>query len=319
MTSTIDQKIDVHQHMLPTVYTDALAQLGIHGAGGVEFPTWTPELAIEMMDEQHIAAGILSLSAPGVHFGDDNAAVSLARRCNEHAASLISDRPQRFGAFAMLPLPNVDDAIREIEHAFDQLSLDGVVLLSSHGDGSYLGDPAFDPVMEALNERSAVAFVHPTVPVGAPVDTLAIPPFATEFVFDTSRAIINLIWNGVAERYPDIRFIFSHAGGTAPYLAGRWALLDRSPQMREKAPRGCLHYLRNFYYDTALSGSGPALSALTGLVASERILFGSDYPFAPPAVSKGSWAGVNAFKGLSDADRRLIATDNARPLFPRLA
>ena len=192
------------------------------------------------------------------------------------------------------------------------------MLLSSFSDGSYLGDPSFDPVMELLNERSAVAFVHPTVPVSAPGDALTIPPFATEFVFDTSRAILNLIWNGVAERFPDIRFVFSHAGGTAPYLAWRWALLDRAPQMQEQAPRGCLHYLRGFHYDTALSGSDQALGALTRLVGANRILFGSDYPFARPRVSVASWAGVDRFPGFAAGDKALIASGNAMELFPRL-
>ncbi len=319
MSPSIPGKIDVHQHLLPQLYVDDLAKIGVHGAGGVEFPKWAPAAAIDMMDAQDIATGVLSISTPGVHFGDDNAAASLARACNEYSAGVIQSQPNRFGAFAILPLPFVDGSLKEAEYAIDELRLDGVVLMSSHPDGSYLGDPAFDAVMALLNEKSAVAFVHPTVPVGAPVESLDIPPFATEFVFDTSRAIANLIWQGVAERYPDIRFIFSHAGGTAPYLAGRWALLDGSPQAQENAPKGFLHYLRNFFYDTALSGSTPALSALTKLVPAEQILFGSDYPFAPPPVSKAAWAGVTTFDGLSEAERSRIAFTNAAELFPRLA
>ncbi len=274
---------------------------------------------MRMMDEQNIATGILSISTPGVHFGDDAFAARLARACNEHSAAVVQGNPDRFGAFAVLPLPYVDGSLKEAAYAIDQLELDGVVLMSSHSDGSYLGDPAFDAVMELLNEKSVVAFVHPTVPVGAPIETLSIPAFATEFVFDTSRAIANLIWQGVAERYPDIRFIFSHAGGTAPYLAGRWSLLDSTPQAQEKAPKGFLHYLKSFYYDTALSGSDQALSALTRLVPADRVLFGSDYPFAPPPVGKAMWAGVRAFNGLTEADHERIAISNAEQLFPRLA
>ncbi len=313
------KKVDVHQHMLPRIYTDALAKIGITGAGGVDFPEWTPDTAIAMMDAQDIQTGILSLSAPGVHFGDDAAATELARTCNEYSARVIQDDPVRFGGFAVLPMPFVDGALKEAAYALDELKLDGVVLLSSHSDGSYLGDPKFDALMELLNERSAVAFVHPTVPVSAPTDALTIPPFATEFVFDTSRAVINLIWNGVAERYPNIRFIFSHAGGTAPYLAWRWSLLEMTPQIQEKAPKGMLHYLQNFYYDTALSGSDQALGALTQLVSPDRILFGSDYPFAPPPVSVAAWAGVTRFQGLSDEGRQQVASTNAFALFPRLA
>ena len=312
-------KIDVHQHFLPDVYIDALAKLGIHGAGGVAFPKWTPEGAIEMMDGQGIATGILSISAPGVHFGDDGAAVDLARICNEYSASLVKQDPDRFGVFAVLPMPLVDASLAETEHALDHLKLDGVVLLSSYSDGTYLGDPKFDPLMAALDARSVVAFVHPTVPVSAPGEHLTIPPFATEFVFDTSRAIANLIWMGVAERYPNIKFVFSHAGGTAPFLAWRWSLLEQLPQTKANFPKGFLHYLQNFYYDTALSGGDQALSALTKLVSSDKILFGSDFPFAPPQVSVAAWAGVSKFDGLTAADREHIAAKNAKQLFPRLA
>ena len=312
-------KIDVHQHFLPDVYVSALAKLGIHGAGGVDFPKWTPDGAMKMMDGQNIKTGILSISAPGVHFGDDGAAVDLARTCNEYSASLVKQNPDRFGVFAVLPMPLVDESLTEIEFALDQLKLDGVVLLSSYSDGTYLGDPKFDTLMAALDARSAVAFVHPTVPVSAPGEQLTIPPFATEFVFDTSRAIANLIWTGVAEKYPNIKFIFSHAGGTAPFLAWRWSLLEQLPVTKTNFPKGFLHYLQNFYYDTALSCGEQALGALTKLVSSDKILFGSDFPFAPPPISVAAWAGVTKFDGLSPADRGKIASDNATQLFPRLA
>lgn len=312
------RKIDVHQHMLPGVYTNALAKLGIHSAGGMEFPKWNREGALQMMDEQDIASGILSISSPGTHFGDDDAATQLSRVCNEYSASLVQERPDRFGGFAILPMPFLEGSLKEAEYAIDQLKLDGVVLLSSHSDGSYLGDPSFNALMELLNERSAIAFVHPTVPVCAPGEALTIPPYATEFVFDTSRAIINLIWNGVAEKYRSIRFIFSHAGGTAPYLAWRWSLLNFSEQMQKNAPKGCIHYLKNFYYDTALSGNDYALSALTQLVSPDRILFGSDFPFARPSISVASWKGVKGFAGLSASDQQQIAASTAQQLIPRL-
>ena len=319
MGNTDMSKIDVHQHFLPDVYVTALAKLGIYGAGGVDFPKWTPDGALEMMDGQNIKTGILSISAPGVHFGDDGAAVDLARTCNEYAASLLKQDLDRFGVFAVLPMPLVDASLAEAEFALDQLELDGVVLLSSYSDGTYLGDPKFDALMAALDARSAVAFVHPTVPVSAPGEQLTIPPFATEFVFDTSRAIANLIWTGVAEKYPNIKFIFSHAGGTAPFLAWRWSLLEQLPVTKTNFPKGFLHYLQNFYYDTALSGGAQALGALTNLVPSDKILFGSDFPFAPPPVSVAAWAGVSKFDGLNAADRDKIASGNAKKIFPRLA
>ncbi len=309
-------KIDVHQHVLPPDYVKALDVAGLSRAGGIPIPPWSPATAIEMMDRQAIGLGMLSISSPGVHFGDDAKARSLARRCNEYAAHVVADRSDRFGAFGILPMPDVDGSLAEIGHALDALKLDGIVLMTSHGDGRYLGDEAFDLVLEELHRRSAVVFVHPTLP--SPAANVTIPGFATEFVFDTSRAIANLVWNGAAERFANIRFIFAHAGGAAPYLAWRWSLLDGFPQMRERAPRGFLHYLRNFYYDTALSGSEFALSALTKLVSSDHILFGSDFPFAPLAVGAASAQGVADFAGFDYEDRTRIGTGNATRLFGRL-
>ncbi|MEZ5561239.1 MAG: amidohydrolase family protein, partial [Pseudomonadales bacterium] len=190
--------------------------------------------------------------------------------------------------------------------------------MSSHADGRYLGDASLDPVLDELNRRRTVVFVHPTLPPNQS-GSLTIPGFATEFVFDTSRTIANLIWCGAAERFPYIRFIFAHAGGTAPFLAWRWAILDSSPQMKQRAPRGFLHYLRSFYYDTALSGSEFALSALTRLVSSERILFGSDFPFAPAAVGAASARGVEAFPEFDEQNKMQIRSGNAIRLFSRLS
>jgi len=309
-------RIDVHQHVLPPAYVEALNASGISTAGGIALPAWSTETALEMMDRQGIATAILSVSSPGVHFGDDAAARALARLCNEYSARLAADHPGRFGGFAILPMPDVDGALAEMTYALDTLALDGVVLMTSHLDGRYLGDPSLDPVLEALDRRSAVVFVHPTLPPAAS-SSVTIPGFATEFVFDTSRAIANLIWTGAAERFSNIRFIFAHAGGTAPYLAWRWALLDTSPPMRERAPRGFLHYLRQFHYDTALSGNDFALATLSKLVGAERILYGSDYPFAPEAVGAASAKGLERFAGFDDGDLTAIDSGNASRLLDR--
>lgn len=309
-------KIDVHQHVLPPSYVDALNAGGISSAGGIPLPDWSPGAALEMMDRQGIETAILSISSPGVHFGDDTAARTLARMCNEYSARLIADHPGRFGGFAILPMPDVTGSLDELAWALDELRLDGVVLMTSHGDGRYLGDSSLDPVLEELDRRGTTVFVHPTLPP-SPSSTITIPGFATEFVFDTSRSIANLVWTGAAERFPNIRFIFAHAGGTAPYLAWRWALLDTSPTMRDRAPRGFLHYLRGFYYDTALSGSEFALAALTKLVGAERILHGSDFPFAPEPVGAASAKGLERFADFSEDDRMAIRRGNAARLLGR--
>jgi len=318
MTEEPIARIDVHQHLLPAAYVEALNASGVSTAGGIPLPPWSPEAALETMDQLGIATGILSISSPGVHFGDDAAARTLARSCNEFSAGLVADNPQRFGGFAILPMPDVDGSLDELTYALDELRLDGVVLMTSHADGRYLGDPTLDPILEELNRRCAVVFVHPTLPPG-PSSSVTIPGFAAEFVFDTSRAIANLVWTGAAERFPDIRFIFAHAGGTAPFLAWRWSLLDTSPQMKERAPRGFLHYLQRFYYDTALSGSDYALAALAKLVPTEQILFGSDYPFAPALVGAAAAKGVAGFPTFGAEDRARIWSGNAIRMMDRLS
>jgi predicted TIM-barrel fold metal-dependent hydrolase len=311
-------RIDVHHHILPSEYVSALAGLGITGGGGVPFPAWDARGALEMMDRQGIAAAVTSISSPGVHFGDARFARDLARRCNEVSARLVSEHPTRFGAFATLPLPDVKGALLELEHALDTLGLDGVVLLASQSDGHYLGDPAFDDLFAELDRRGTVVFVHPTMPKSSEAMPLDVPGFAAEFTFDTSRAALNLIWTGTAERYPAVRYILSHAGGTTPFLAWRWGLLNLTPTLRERAPKGVAHYLQRFYYDTALSANPHALRSLQELVEPSQILFGSDYPFAPEPIAQVSVEGLAQYDGFDAAQRRAIERENALALLPAL-
>jgi len=312
-------RIDVHHHILPPDYVSALAKLGISGGGGMPFPRWDPASTLEMLDRQGISVAVTSVSAPGVHFGDDAFARELARRCNELSAKLVADHPTRFGAFAILPLPDVPGALRELEYALDVLKLDGVVLLTSHSDGRYLGDPLFEDVMAELDRRNAAVFVHPVVPKSSESIRLDVPGFAAEFVFDTTRAAINLIWTGTLERRPNLRIILSHAGGTTPYLAGRIGLLAALPQIRERAPKGPAHYLAQFNYDTALSANPNALRSLQELVGPEKILFGSDFPFAPEPIARASIEGLARYAGFDAPARARIERENALALLPGLA
>lgn len=271
--------IDVHHHILPPFYLEAMRTAG--AGGNIRFPDWQPEDSLEVMERHGIAAAAVSVSTPGVHFGDDAAARSLARRVNEYAAGLVEAHPTRFGAFASLPLPDVDGALAEAAYALDELALDGVVLLSSAG-GRYLGDPAFEELFADLDRRRAVAFLHPTTPPGAPLSGLELVPVSTvEFVADTTRAIANLILSGTLERYPGVSIIAAHAGGFAPYITDRLrAAWERDPANAERAPAGPLAYLQRLFYDTALSANPYTLPALLALAGPERVLLGTDFPFA---------------------------------------
>ncbi len=311
-------RIDVHHHILPAEYVSALARLGITGGGGIPFPKWSVDDALGLMDRHGIQAAVTSISTPGVHFGDAAAARDLARRCNEISARLMTDHPARFGGFAILPLPDVGGALRELEFALDTLHLDGVVLLASQSDGRVLGDPAFDEVFAELDRRQAIVFVHPTIPKSSETIPIDVPGFAAEFTFDTSRAILNLIWSGTAERCQNSRLIFSHAGGTAPFLAWRWSLLDFLPGTSERAPRGMMHYLKSFFYDTALSANPHALRSLCELVPATQILFGTDFPFAPEPITAMSTEGLEQYDGFDAAARRAIEHENALRLLPEL-
>jgi predicted TIM-barrel fold metal-dependent hydrolase len=191
-----------------------------------------------------------------------------------------------------------------------------VTLLASIGD-QYLGDPAFDALFDEINRRKAVVFVHPAVPPGSNIPKLSLPPSIVEFTFDTTRAIINLLYSGTLERCPDIRFIFPHAGGTVPYLAWRISLGEWLPGMREKVPQGVITYLKNLYYDTALSTTSYTLRSFQELVDSSHILYGSDFPFLPEPVVAANITDFENYSGFTVHDRRAIVRENAQVLFTR--
>ncbi len=244
----------------------------------------------------------------------------LARRCNESSADVVGANPTRFGLFASVPLPDVDGALEEATYALDVLGADGIVLLSSHSDGSYLGDPRFDEVMAELDRRAAVVFVHPSIPTAANHIAVDIPIFAMEFTFDTTRAAFNLAYTGTLERYPRIRFILAHAGGTVPYLVARFDLVwFQDAELVQRAPKGGSAYKRSLFYDTALSANPHALRSLAEIVGPEHVLFGSDYPFAPELATDMQVSGLNAYDGYSNADRRQVERSTALALLPSVA
>jgi predicted TIM-barrel fold metal-dependent hydrolase len=308
-------RIDVHFHAIPPFYRDAAIAAGRVPARGT-YPDFSPELALALMDERGIGVALTSVSQPGVHFGDDREARRLARRCNEYAAELNARWPKRFGAFATLTLPDVEGSLTEIGHALDTLKFDGVCLFASN-DGRYLGDPLFDPVLEELDRRGAVAFVHPAMHPSAAGTGLPWPLFMMEYPFDTTRAAVNLIFSGALERYPRIRFILSHAGGVAPYIAWRASvspMIDpRMPQLsREQVFAG----FRRFWYDTALAPAAATMGCLREIADPSRVVFGSDWPFANAAILRA--ADEDSAKALTAAERRAIDRANAEALFPRL-
>ena len=307
-------RIDVHHHILPpdyvaTVGDDRIGPLILAG----RTPEWTPAMSVEAMDRNGIATAITSISAPGLWFGDNEESVRLARICNDYAASIRLDHPGRFGVFACLPLPDVEASLAETAYALDTLKADGIGLLTSYGD-RYPGDAAFQPVFDELNRRRAVVYFHPT---NAPCSQCLpeIPAATLDFPFDTTRAVVSLLYSGTFARCRDIRFIFSHAGGTVPFLAERIARLGARPGFREAVPNGVLPELERLYYDTALSANWLAFRSLLELVTPDKVLFGSDYPFAPEATMTATVQGLIEL-GLDSDVLQGIERDNALALFP---
>ncbi|MGU7771894.1 amidohydrolase family protein [Burkholderia sp. MR1-5-21] len=311
---TTRRRIDVHQHVVPPFWADALPS---HGGdpSGWGMPVWRPDNARDFMDSLQIQTGVLSLTAPGVQGWSGQAKRDMARKVNEYAAGLVEKWPTRFGHFATLPLPDVDGALAEIGHAFDVLNADGVVLLSNYG-GIYLGDPAFEPVWAELDRRHAVVFIHPAKPA---IDGLpGMPGPLLDYPFDTTRAALQIVLNGVITRHPNVRIILSHAGGFLPYAAYRFA--EIAPGVRDDAPSrdGLLELMRTFYFDTALS-SPSALPSLTAFAKPGHVLYGSDFPYAPAAVSTSFTAAQDAYDALGADQHASINHGNALALFPRLS
>lgn len=284
---------------------------GADKSGGAPLPDWSAEAALAALDAAGMDAAVLSLSEPGVFQGDAAAAADLARRCNDATARVVADHPRRFGALAVLPLPDMDASLTELDRVLAEDAFDGVVLLANVG-GRYLGDPSFDPLFEELDKRKATVFVHPSTPPGPDA---GLPPFLVDFTFDTTRAIAKLIVSGTAERCPHINFVMAHAGGAAPYLAQRMEQVGRRLPS-EPMPAGPRAYLRRFHYDTALSGGPEPLAALQALIGPDRILFGSDWPYVPDeaigATAKAALALV------PETARAAVMGGNARRLHPKL-
>jgi predicted TIM-barrel fold metal-dependent hydrolase len=314
-----NRKIDVHHHVFPPEYNAALDRLGVkHEGGGMVFPSWSAETDIEVMDKTGIRAAIAELSSPGVWVGDGSTASYLARLFNEYMAGLIAQYPGRFGAFAAVPLPDTKAALEEAVYALDTLKLDGIGVQGSNGD-RFLGDPGFAELWQELDRRKTVVHVHPNVHSTSQGMVPGVPEFFFEFIADTTRTVMSLLFSGTLERYPNIRWILSHAGGAVPYLAWRLAIGDQLPPLAKHVPQGVMHYLSRLYYDTTLSTSPFAMKATMELAGPSQILFGSDHPYAPPPLIATEVALLEKLDVFDADSRQKMEEGNALELFPRFA
>lgn len=339
-------RIDIHHHLLLPEYVEEMAKIRAGTrTGEMPFPRWKLEDSLAVMDRTEIQTAMLSFVSPGLSIGGTSKESEMARRVNEFAAQSVTRWPERFGFFATLPLPDVEAALAEITYVLDTLQADGIVLLSNYG-GIYLGDTRFDAIFAELDRRAAVIFIHPAILTGpeAPMSEMAgspipaLPSFVVEFVFDTTRAVANLIVSGTLKKYPHLRIILSHAGGTVPFVAQRIAtgVLFKTFAMQHDAEQAVptreqvdatvqafiddvLGQLQGLYYDTALSTNLNAFSSLRQLVPASQILLGTDYPFTPEWETRGTVNRLTALPLLNEQERQNIAGGNALKLFPRLA
>jgi 6-methylsalicylate decarboxylase len=308
-------RIDTHHHLIPPDYRKRLLATSAAECAGLAFPDWSLQTALEAMSVLTVDTAIMSVSTPGTTFlPDADDAAALAWDVNDYAAGVVADDPTRFGFFATVPMPHVDLAVAEAVRALDNLHADGVVLLANNS-GTYLGAEGQDDLFAVLDERSATAFVHPNVLPGPTVP--GIPPFATDFLLDTTRAAYLLVRNGIRRRYPQIKFILSHAGGFVPYAAHRMAMGMLVDAPRD--PAEILAEFSSFYFDTALSSSPSALPSLLAFADPGHVIYGSDWPFAPLPAAQYFTNGLDTFDGLDDRARSAIDHLNVRALLPRFA
>jgi predicted TIM-barrel fold metal-dependent hydrolase len=306
-------RIDVHHHLSPPTY---IAASNTSNFGDPLMKNWTPEKSLQDMDKAGVAVAMLSVTTPALNFTSGESARKLARECNDYAAKLIADHPGRFGSFAMIPLTDIDGSLKEIAYALDTLKVDGIGLMTSYAD-KWLGDPLFLPVMEELNRRKALVYTHPTAANCCVNLVKTQPPVMIEYGTDTTRTIADIIFSGNAQKFRDIRWIFSHAGGTMPFLIERLVRHPAlTPNARATVPDGTLAELKRFYYDTAQTSNKAAMSALSANIPTSQIVFGTDFPYRTSIdhVNRLREAGV-----FTDAQLLEIERGNALRLLPRIA
>jgi 6-methylsalicylate decarboxylase len=306
------QRIDVHHHLVAPKFVPSMREMGVLTAHLASIMNEND--AIADMDKAGVTLAVNSATIPGQIKGE--ALIAFCRENNDYMARLAADYPGRFGLFAALPLPDIDATLKEIARAFDTLKTDGVHMLTSYGD-NWLGDKVFAPVFDELNRRKAVIYTHPHAPVCCAnvMAELDIRDSVIEFGTDTTRALTNLLFGGTAARCPQLRVIWSHGGGTMPFLVERFIRMEKMPRFQPFMPRGFIAEASKFYYDTAQILHASPLGALKEIMPLSSICYGTDYPWRGSAECV---AGL-AKSGIFNASELAAIDANAAPLLPRFA
>jgi predicted TIM-barrel fold metal-dependent hydrolase len=308
--------IEIHAHFIPPAYKKALIDTGMVEQDRFPVPPWDAEKHLEYMNVMNIDASVVSLSSPHVYFDNKMKTRELFREINEAGARLIQNYPKKFGYFASIPIPDIEGALRELDYAYNVLKVDGIKLITN-AKGLYLGEAALDPVFEVLNQHKALLYIHPTMPSSVPENVLTgYPAPMMEFLFDTARAVTNLVLNGAVERYPDIKIIVPHAGGVLPVLVPR--IHGILKVVREPIDRpDVFRAFRNLYYDTAGPSIMQQLLPLLNITDDTHLVYGSDWPFSPTSECKQWQKILMDTDQLTGIQKRKIFHDNALELLPR--
>jgi predicted TIM-barrel fold metal-dependent hydrolase len=308
--------IDTHHHMLPDFFFDATNEKG-NPVGGLKPQAWSIEKSLAFMDEMGIDIAVLSTSSPGVQLPDGPASKHLARKCNDFAAMLVAKYPKRYGALASVPMPDADAAIEEVCYSLDVLKLDGVVLFTN-SQGIYLGDQRMKPLFHELQRRKTTVFIHPNASPDPVAHQLGLTDNLIDFPGDTTRAIAQLHYGGTFAETPDVKYVFSHAGGTAPYLAGRFAIADEMKIMGDSAVTGtAAETFRRLYWDTALAWTDPVIHHLRHIAGMDKVVFGTDFPYVRNDLAAKGKFRIKSNPDLSAEERIKVFGSNAFKLFPR--
>jgi predicted TIM-barrel fold metal-dependent hydrolase len=301
-------RIDVHHHISPPSWVDALKSMK---KDTPPVTNWSVQKTIEDMDAGGVAT---AMTTPQVQGLDAPTAARVAKESNEFAKKLEADHPGRFGTWAMLPLPHVDESLKAIEYAFDTLKVDGVGIMTSYGD-KWLGYQEFEPVWQELNRRKAIVYTHPTAANCCVNLVRGVDEAYIEFGTDTTRSIFSIVFSGFAEKYPDINWIWSHGGGSITAFYERFTVQAlMRPPYKDKFTRDRVEtQIRRFYYDTAAIPNDVTLSALAKMVPASQILYGTDFPYRRAAEYTKPLADFFRADDLKAVDR-----DNALRLVPRL-
>ncbi len=316
--------IDVHTHIISQTYLEAISKAGI-SAKEIGFPMdpWDTKQRLAEMDQYGVQAQVLSVSSPGLRFWKGKEAAHLARALNQELIDLMKQHSTRFGAWATVPLPDVDASLAEIAWCLDEVHMDGVCLMSNY-DGKYLGDPAFARVMDDLNHRKAVVFVHPTESVCIDQLNFGYPAPLIEYPFESTRMVVSLLDTNTITRCPDIKFIVSHGGGTLPIVTNRMAEIAPMKNHLNKVAGKALgekfkEQIATLYYDMAISCFPPNLAAIQITHDPSRLMMGFDQPFIPAEAIGASKENIAAFKGFDASQQVRIDKGTADELLPRLA